>query len=165
MLFDRKIRFCLNGFTLIELLVVIAITGILASGVLVTLNPVKRMSQAQDARIKSDMSALVVALGSYYAINGKYPKLLSDLVDSGDIKSIPAPPKSASYTYVSRTSGGSIMCFNGPTDPPCDDVRLYDFLAYPAVSGNVWCWRSTTGIFSETTSTLCSPASGGGPQP
>ena len=60
-----------KGFTLIELLVVVAIIGVLASVVLASLNTAR--SKLRDARRKSDLRQLVVALNFYYDANGSFP--------------------------------------------------------------------------------------------
>ncbi len=59
-----------KGFTLIELLVVIAIIGILSSVVLVSLNSAR--AKARDARRKSDLNQIRIALSLYYNQYGNY---------------------------------------------------------------------------------------------
>src|SRR5476651_1603699 len=61
------------GFTLLELLVVIAIIGILASGLMLILDPVGQLNKANDARRKSDLSSIQKALEQVYSDTGKYP--------------------------------------------------------------------------------------------
>lgn len=60
-----------RGFTLIELLVVISIIGILASIILVSLTGVRQ--KAQEAKIKSEIHGIKLALEDYAATNGGYP--------------------------------------------------------------------------------------------
>lgn len=59
-----------RGFTLIELLVVIAIIGILASVILAALNSAR--SKARDARRKSDLQQIALALELYHDKHGTY---------------------------------------------------------------------------------------------
>ena len=60
-----------RGFTLIELLVVIAIIGLLATIVLVSLNNAR--NKANNAKIKSDLSQMMLAVEMYYSDNSTYP--------------------------------------------------------------------------------------------
>ena len=62
-----------KGFTLIELLVVIAIIGVLASTVLASLNGAR--AKARDARRKSDIRQLKLALEFYFDANNAYPSI------------------------------------------------------------------------------------------
>jgi prepilin-type N-terminal cleavage/methylation domain-containing protein len=63
-----------GGFTLIELLVVIAIIGILASAVLVAINPAQRIAEARNSQRQSDLGDIKTALEQYAtAHNGLYP--------------------------------------------------------------------------------------------
>lgn len=59
-----------SGFTLIELLVVISIIGLLSSIVLTSVNSAR--AKARDARRKSDMRAIQLALEFYYDKYGTY---------------------------------------------------------------------------------------------
>jgi len=120
------------GFTLIELLVVIAVLGILASVVLVAINPAERMNEARDAGRKSDVGQVSVALESYYATyNGSYNGVSSTtLVSAGQLKRFPSEVtlvvasgnlSVAAYTTLSSASLGV-----------CTDTRY-------------WCYTSTDG--------------------
>jgi len=54
-----------KGFTLIELLVVIAIVAVLATAVVVILNPAQLVRQGRDANRISDLAAIHSALALY----------------------------------------------------------------------------------------------------
>ncbi|KKU91403.1 MAG: hypothetical protein UY23_C0001G0008 [Candidatus Jorgensenbacteria bacterium GW2011_GWA1_48_11] len=56
-----------TGFTLIELLIVIAILAVLATAVILVLNPAELIKQSRDANRISDLAALNSALALYLA--------------------------------------------------------------------------------------------------
>ncbi len=84
----KMFKFAKKGFTLIELLVVIAVLGILASVVLVAINPSERIKEANDSGVKNDVGQVATAVESYYTTNsGSYSGLtMSTLVSQGFLK-------------------------------------------------------------------------------
>src|SRR3990167_181942 len=60
-----------RGFTLIELLVAISIIGLLSSVVIATLGSVK--DKAKDARVKTEVHNIRLALEEYASTHGGYP--------------------------------------------------------------------------------------------
>jgi len=56
-----------KGFTLIELLIVIGIISILATAVVLVLNPAQLLAQARDSTRISDMGSIKSAIGLYLA--------------------------------------------------------------------------------------------------
>lgn len=136
-----------QGFTLIELLVVMAVLAVIASGVVIAINPGKRIRQANDTKIKNDVGQMATALQAYYTTNQLYPAALSDLVTNGDLKVIPAHPQGGqTYTY-SRTGTCTITS--------CE-AQVAGILLDPVVVPSWWCWRSATGQAIESASG-CAP--------
>ncbi len=140
-----------KGFTLIELLVVIAVLGILAAGVFTAINPLKRISQGNDSRIKSDISQIAQAAQAYFTTNQSYPKDVAQLVASGDLKVEPkVPGTSVSYTIAVTPDGCT-----GVNSSACTDTAIFAPLNDPQTAKNVWCFRSSTNSSSELPAPTC----------
>lgn len=135
-----------KGFTLIELIIVIAILGILAAGLMTLINPIKRINQATDTKIKSDIQQIGQAELAYYTTNNTFTSTIGDLVTSGDLKNVPTPPGGGSYIFVPATCSISNKC---------NDIAIYATLKAPVTAGSVWCWSSAKGTASETASGAC----------
>lgn len=62
-----------KGFTLVELLIAIAVVGILATVLIVAVNPAKQLQKSRDTGRKAALKTLQTALEQYYQDNGNYP--------------------------------------------------------------------------------------------
>jgi len=107
-------KFCANkksfrGFTLIEILIVVAIIAILSSIVLIGIGPTQQLGR--DARRVSDLHSIQTALELYYARNGNYPALLSDLTSAIiGANAIPVDPSTkATYGYSPQNGNQSYL--------------------------------------------------------
>ena len=109
-----------KGFTIIELIVVIAIIAILASIVLV--NVTSYINKAKDAKIKSDIANIALAMGSCLADTGTYvgcigtdkvPQTLIDDINAtgtGGTFVTSATPTASAYCMGSSLPGGGNVC-------------------------------------------------------
>jgi len=132
-----------KGFTLIELLIVIAILGVLAAGILVAIDPVDKVRQANDSRVQNDVSAIGRASESYATThNGLYPWQSQELFDSGELKRVPTSPYGGNYGYVVP---GTCTVY-GDTD--CTSVVASGTLSskrFTSAGTPVWRYETSTG--------------------
>lgn len=93
------------GFTLPELLIVIGILGILASLVLVFVNPAEQFGKAKDAQRVADLDAILNAVRQFEIANkGRLPRY-SETINSILLESNPASKEicrydSSDFTYT-----------------------------------------------------------------
>ena len=136
-----------KGFTLIELLVVIAVLGILATAVLVAINPLQKINQANDSKVKNDIGQMANAVQSYYTIHQYYPNSLTDLTASNELTAVPAVPTGYTAYTISAAPAGCTTALK-----TCTSVALGGQIKAPATTGNtLWCYKTSSGLAAEGT--------------
>lgn len=109
-----------SGLTLVEIIIAFAILGILAAWAIGSLNPRAQICKATDAKRKSDLKRIQVALEDYYEDHNCYPDSLAGGESfSPYLETVPLDPDGESYLY-------SIPA--GVTSP--QSYRIYTRLCY-----------------------------------
>lgn len=127
-----------KGFTLIEVLLVIAILAILASVVIIAINPSKQLAAARDAQRHSDVYSIMNALHQYALDHeGAFPDSLS--TEQLEICKTDSPDCTDLYDLSDLTTDQKYLV-SMPTDPLCSNSLAY-------------CTQNGTGYFVNETAT------------
>lgn len=126
-----------DGFTIVELLVTIAVMGAVATVAMIAINPAKRIAEANDTQIKTDISSIRNSLEAYAAANNsRYPvtptwwcenctayaakganNWIPELVERGFIKRLPTSPLNGVPGYPGCTAGqAAYLYYSNGTD-------------------------------------------------
>jgi prepilin-type N-terminal cleavage/methylation domain-containing protein len=149
-----------SGFTLIELLIVIAILGVLATVVLIAINPLQNLAKARDSGRQSTVGQLGHALEAYATSNnGNYiPESANwisggaagtvNLVNAGEISTVPGLV-AYSISGISACSGSfpqNGICYNATTAAGGGPVVVYARLE--ANASNSRCAAATPNAYA-----------------
>ena len=102
-----------TGFALIELMVVIGILGVLLAITLVAINPSKQFQQANNTKRRSDVNAILSAVGQYIVENkGQLPTGITTTVQTitntaANLCSLLVPTYIAALPVDPLTNGGN----------------------------------------------------------
>lgn len=159
-------RLLSSGFTLIELLVVIAVMGVLATVVLVAVDPVEQFARAEDGNRKQIVNTLGNSLIQYYTLRQALPAegatWLDSLVTSGELKTVPE----AGPTACGGAGAGvdNNYCYNTDTGVPSTAVDAVVWVALESkaddlTAGNGTACGGTTPqayfVFNTATAKTC----------
>ena len=89
-----------KGFTLIELLIVIAIIGMLASVLVVSINPAGQLAKARDTDREADLISILAAVYQYTSEH------------SGDLPDTDGDPETSNFPTSSACIGTDVGCFD-----------------------------------------------------
>ena len=130
-----------KGFTLIELLIVIGILAILATTVVLVLNPAQILQESRDTQRVSDLGSVQSAIGLMLATDPTIPAFTAGpFCTSGTVSGFGATFNEACTTRTARTvdgtgwmaidltgtSGGAAIA-NLPIDPTNDATYFYAY--------------------------------------
>lgn len=156
-----------RGFTLIELLVVIAIIGILSSVVLASLNTAR--ARARDAKIRSELRQINIAINLYFQKYGYYPantypnnycsnqpNFLQSVVNEGLLPSNLVAPNNSTYPYCyynygTGTEPGALVTGYLESQLP-ETTAGYPGTCRPWAANANWCDQRINGYYC-----LCNP--------
>lgn len=124
MVSQNKKKYIRQGFTLIELLIVVGMIVIMIGAVIMFLNPFSQIQKSQDAKRKSDLSAIQKSLELYYQDTGRYPPSTLDFKISSNAQSIDWG--AAWQPYMAKV----------PVDPV--STKRYVYFTPPAANGQTY---------------------------
>lgn len=117
-----------KGFTLVEVLIVVGVIGILATSLIVLIDPISQSQKSRDSKRKADLKQIQSALELYRSDHGEYPPdgaivSGSNLIEDGTeyLKVIPVDPKNEGqyrYTYDNTGNGYEIYVCAENEDTP-----------------------------------------------
>lgn len=160
----KLLRKSSKGFTLIELLVVIAVLGVLATIVLLAVNPAEQIARGRDSSRVSAVTQLGRALQGYFTANNASLPVpgttwISSLVTSKDLSTIPTSPDATNYTtcpitFTPSSQGGTRLGYCYATS----NAQNTEAIVYAKLESQLYAQKCTTGastipywVFSTTT--------------
>jgi len=124
-----------KGFTLIELLVVIGIIGILASIVLVAVNPGRQFAQARNTQRQSDLIQITNAI---YQFASEHNGNLPGTDDAQTTSNFPTTATEVGTASFDLGAAGAVDGVNNGVDDPIVPTYIADIPSDPTdgVTGN-----------------------------
>ena len=129
-----------SAFTLIELLIVIAILGVLATVVIVAINPLQNLAKTRDAGRLNGVGQIGHAMEAYATNNnGVYvPESANwigggaagtvNLVNAGEINAVPARITNSLTAYCTNSFPQNGFCYNATSAAGAGPIVIYSRL-------------------------------------
>jgi type IV pilus assembly protein PilA len=149
----------LKGFTLIELIVVIGILAILATIVVIAVNPSRQFAQSRNAKRNNDVLAILDAVHQYAADavnNGSFPAGIPSVASCSTANASGDPPTGTTDVGTGGANLTSTLVSNYltsvPTDPSSGTASVTGYKICKDSSTNaITVWADNTEIKSPTT--------------
>ena len=146
---NKRIKMQKKGFTLLEILLTITLIGILASIVLVVINPNRQLSQSRDLNRQKDIAEIQQAVELYAVRNsGEYPAGIptgsyKDICPEGEVteecvdlsilvpnylSSIPTDPSGSNYKIGINTTNNTVSVWSDNAEQREIGVNLFPIL-------------------------------------
>lgn len=138
-----------KGFTLVELMIVIAIIAVLVSIILIAVNPVRVIHDAQDTKRRTEINQAKTALQLYYNDNKDYPASTA-LVSSLQPNYWRLVP-SVSYYGYKRISSTDYIVGTQLNNPSNDDIATFTKCNGGAAVSNLVSFKDPTVTFNLPT--------------
>ena len=118
-----------KGFTLIEILIVIGLIAVLATIVLIAINPARQFAQARNTQRSSNVNAILNGIGQYIADNkGVIPADITTAVKNISSTGTPSLCAQLMPVYISALPADPAAASNGTPITQCAQVGGYDTL-------------------------------------
>jgi prepilin-type N-terminal cleavage/methylation domain-containing protein len=154
-----------KGFTLIELLIVIAILGVLAVGLLATIDPFEQLKKGRDTSTRNMLEEFYNGALRYYAINNSFPwgtvsigeealtsaamsgSYLQSIVEAGELKQAFLDSSGLEEILVTSVAGEDLtICFQPQSKAFRNDANS----RYDGTGGTL-----ATNVCPDPTSSAC----------